>query len=469
MRALLAALAPIGLAACEVFSGYSDPGYPPPADSSVDAGGDTPQDAVTTDSGHDVSDADVVADTGPADTCDCTPGTTAKVAGGTCPIAGDEQRHTCGTDCKWEAPFCLTPSGWRKIADPPSALAGRFFHTAVWTGSEMIVWGGTKDLNLGFADGASYSLDKDTWTMLPAAPIAARGNHSAIWTGKVMIVWGGTDYGGTYFADGAAYDPSAKSWKTIAATTLAGRRDFAAGWVSAPTHTGMVVWGGASATSPFADGGEYDPGTDTWRTISTSPLSARWNAPFGVVPNVGLIVWGGAAKISPSCPADCLIDGATYDPSADTWASLAVGGPSMRLDASYATFDVAVPNGDFVVWGGETAPGTTLADGARGDTSGWSAVPTPGLALPTGAARSLSLAWGGAGKFWIWSGQQGVNVFDDGAAFDPGLGTWSAIAGTAPIKGRVHGTVEWTGKSAIVWGGVDSTGTAKNDGAILVP
>src|SRR6202030_377319 len=79
----------------------------------------------------------------------------------------------------------------------PTATAGapsaRSSHTAVWTGSEMIVWGGSDFTPGGFLDsGARYRPATDRW--LPAAPAGAssgRNSHVAVWTGSEMIVWGG--------------------------------------------------------------------------------------------------------------------------------------------------------------------------------------------------------------------------------------------------------------------------------------
>src|SRR5947207_1867653 len=75
-----------------------------------------------------------------------------------------------------------------------NAPAARWDHTAVWTGSEMIVWGGciddfcTNPLNTG----GRYNPSTDSWTATSTtnAP-AARGDHTAVWTGSQMIVWGG--------------------------------------------------------------------------------------------------------------------------------------------------------------------------------------------------------------------------------------------------------------------------------------
>src|SRR6266513_5868761 len=76
-----------------------------------------------------------------------------------------------------------------------NAPAGRGDHTTVWTGSEMIVWGGIvcSASNCGGSNtGGKYDPTTDTWTPTSTtnAP-AGRGDHTAIWTGTQMIVWGG--------------------------------------------------------------------------------------------------------------------------------------------------------------------------------------------------------------------------------------------------------------------------------------
>src|SRR5262249_37175669 len=67
----------------------------------------------------------------------------------------------------------------------------REFHTAVWTGSEVIVWGGYAGAP-GLNTGARYNPSTNSWTATSTtnAP-SARGQHTAVWTGSEMIVWGG--------------------------------------------------------------------------------------------------------------------------------------------------------------------------------------------------------------------------------------------------------------------------------------
>ena len=65
----------------------------------------------------------------------------------------------------------------------------RALHTAVWTGSEMIVWGGRLALTVPAEDTIPA---RDSWTATSTtnAP-EGRQSHTAVWTGSEMIVWGG--------------------------------------------------------------------------------------------------------------------------------------------------------------------------------------------------------------------------------------------------------------------------------------
>ena len=99
----------------------------------------------------------------------------------------------------------LAAEAWSSRASG-SAPSVRSYYTAVWTGSEMIVWGGNgggfSDLN----DGGRYNPAANSWTATPTtgAP-SVRYYHTAVWTGSEMIVWGG--YGGSYLGDTFSYTP----------------------------------------------------------------------------------------------------------------------------------------------------------------------------------------------------------------------------------------------------------------------
>src|SRR4051812_98842 len=82
--------------------------------------------------------------------------------------------------------------GWQQRVNG-SAPSARDGHTAVWTGSEMIVWGGVNNGSY-FNDGGRYNPASNTWTAVSAtgAP-SPRNMHTAVWTGTDMIVWGGNN------------------------------------------------------------------------------------------------------------------------------------------------------------------------------------------------------------------------------------------------------------------------------------
>ncbi|RKH88461.1 hypothetical protein D7Y21_14610 [Corallococcus sp. AB045] len=98
--------------------------------------------------------------------------------------------------------YGLLGDGW--LAMPPEGIPkARWPHTAVWTGSRMIIWGGTSP-NCGSeggvcSDGAAYAPATDTWAPLrtEGAP-SARSEHVGLWTGNALFIWGGMGGGGSH-------------------------------------------------------------------------------------------------------------------------------------------------------------------------------------------------------------------------------------------------------------------------------
>ena len=81
-----------------------------------------------------------------------------------------------------------TEDTWTATAGPPD---GRDNLTAVWTGTEMIIWGGEIYPLVSFNSGGKYNPSTDTWTITSTTNAPTRRTlHSAVWTGNAMIVWG---------------------------------------------------------------------------------------------------------------------------------------------------------------------------------------------------------------------------------------------------------------------------------------
>jgi hypothetical protein len=172
-----------------------------------------------------------------------------------------------------------------------NAPTARSIHTAVWTGSEMIVWGGLGDNNF-VNTGGKYNPGTDSWTSTSTtnAP-AARIFHTAVWTSSEMIVWGGQDALSNYFNTGGRYNPSTDSW---AATSTSNAPDGRIEHIAVRAGNEMIVWGGFDGNNGVNTGGRYNPSTDNWTTTSTvnAPPGRQYHA--AVWTGDQMIVWGGA-------------------------------------------------------------------------------------------------------------------------------------------------------------------------------
>src|SRR6058998_304381 len=185
--------------------------------------------------------------------------------------------------------IACTDDSWTATSTT-SAPAARELHTAVWSGSEMIVWGGLGSggrLNTG----GRYNPGTDSWTATSttSAP-AGRYFHTAVWTGSEMIVWGGAS-SGSVLNTGGRYNPSTDSWTATSTTSApAGRQQHTAEW----TGSEMIVWGGVDTSDPYLNtGGRYKPGTDSWTATSTTSAPAGRYLHTAVWTGSEMIVWGG--------------------------------------------------------------------------------------------------------------------------------------------------------------------------------
>ena len=175
-----------------------------------------------------------------------------------------------------------------------NAPSPRTGHTAIWTGAEMIIWGG----RIGPAytwlnDGARYNPATDTWQALSVSDAPeARAEHSAVWTGVQMLVWGGRNGGSIpgYPRAGGVYDPGTDTWQAMTLENApSGRTGQTAVW----TGTHLLIWGGTYGMSFSASGGRYHPGTDTWQYTATLNAPAGRTGPAAVWTGTDMIVWGG--------------------------------------------------------------------------------------------------------------------------------------------------------------------------------
>jgi N-acetylneuraminic acid mutarotase len=272
---------------------------------------------------------------------------------------------------------------WSSVNSPPEA---RESQTAVWTGTEMIVWGGQAGPFTLFNTGGKYNPSTDSWTTTNSinAP-DARTSHTAVWTGSEMIVWGGADGFGGVLNTGGRYNPDTDSWIPISLTNAPGARQFhTAVW----TGSEIIVWGGDDGGGALDTGGRYNLNSDSWTSI-TNMAEARTKHTAVWAGNV-MIVWGGADEFG-----NPVNTGGRYNPSTNTWTATTI---------------------------------TNAPDPRSSHTAVW-----------TG---TVMIVWGG-----IYGSS---NFFNTGGKYNPATDTWAGTNTAGAPDGRDLHTAVWTGTRMIV-------------------
>jgi|GEM_PF-2387357 len=363
-----------------------------------------------------------------------------------------------------------------------NAPKGRVNHTAVWTGTEMVIWGGN-DFTDYFQDGKRYNPVEDTWISLNNlnAP-NPRSYHQAFWTGRYMIVWGGfasntepdnghmydfnshrwsaiTDknapsprifssavwsgtelivwggkYGSNSYDTGARYNVATAQWKPISQDNApAARYRHLAVW----TGDKMLVWGSASSATGHRYGGIYNPLTDSWEIMSIDKQPKTSSYHTLIWTGSEMITWGG---FNGSTRQN---EGGVYDPETDTWRKTRFNGAPIGRSSHTAVWT----GSEMIVWGGGI-----LNTGGRYNpiTNSW-VLTNETSGRPTG--RSLnSTVWTGA-EMIVWGGYIYSGATNTGGMYNPITDQWTATASSnAPVPRFLH-TAIWTGEEMIVWGG----------------
>ncbi len=375
---------------------------------------------------------------------------------------------------------CLFNDSWnnQSLGDPPSA---RYQHTAVWTGSLMLIWGGRGFDPGGVNTGGRYDPATDIWTRISTvgAP-TKRGGHSAVWTGSRMIVWGpNSQTGGIYDplsdtwspmspagvsglavwaggrmvvwnqnADtGGRYNPASDSWEGMSPSgTLANRTGVSV----ISTGNSMIAWGGRTvSTGPSHNtGARYDPATDTWTPLATLDAPSPRLNHTALWSGSEMLIWGGSSDGN-----DILASGGRYNPATDTWLPI-----STSNAPSVAGYRAEWAGGRMIIWKESFQAPPLPSIGARYNpaTDSWASVST--INAPSGfhdfttvSAGDQMILWGG-----VYFGLTGsISYTDSGGRYDPAADTWTPTTALLAPTGRYAHSAVWTGNVMVVWGGTD--------------
>ncbi|MGH8972103.1 MAG: hypothetical protein ACRD0C_02735 [Acidimicrobiia bacterium] len=318
------------------------------------------------------------------------------------------------------------PAGWRR--GHPGLIPSRNGAAVVWTGSNLLVWGGDPP-GEGVPAGAAYDPFADRWRLMAPAPFPLRTGAAAAWTGFEMVLWGGYEPGRGAPATGGAYDPVADRWRTMAPAPLSPGIPVTAVWTGGQFAVLGVDPGLGQEVSPEA--AAYDPAADRWRRLPPLPVTLT----------AATALWTGSEVVvigAPLRPHELPADQANrspalaYDPAGDRWRVL----PSPPL-ASPPPAAAAVWTGDEIVaWDYELH--AARFDPALGLRARWSGLPDLPLEFrdcePQGAAAAGVV-------FAEHCGQ--------GAVYRPGTNAWQVVPHPHGLSVRPV----WTGDELLFWTG----------------
>ena len=178
------------------------------------------------------------------------------------------------------------------------APAARVNHTAVWstTTNSMIIWGGSTAAFSGELNtGGLFDPVTNTWTgatTTTGAP-AARNVHTAVWTGTEMFIYGG-EAASASFNTGGRYNPVTNTWTAVSTSGGPTTSRAPASW------SGSLIYlsGGFNAGTSASIAGlySYNPATNTWAFITNLLNGGRLLHHCFYKSNM-VLSWGGTKNV----------------------------------------------------------------------------------------------------------------------------------------------------------------------------
>lgn len=327
--------------------------------------------------------------------------------------------------------------------------------SVVWTGQEIIVWGGQPVAGVDPTCGAAFDPATGAWRGIEAPPWGSRFGHLAVWTGDRMIVWGGSvlvDVDGRLrhraTAAGAVYDPKLDQWTRVPDAPIGQLQQPVALW----TGREMIILGAKAIRLGAEESNEaislpaaaFNPDTGSWRLLPELPVTP---GPFG--PGPVAAVWAGDAVVaSGAAIGDDTV--AVYRPDSDEWETLNIPmGPRSGHTMVWTGTEV-------IIWGGsprdsELPVGLAL----NPDTSEWRALPPP----PVTERAGHGAAWTGTGLL-MWGGTivrplgNTPERLSFGVLHNPQSDQWILVdAPDSPgdALGPAAFRIVWLGNAALLW------------------
>lgn len=218
---------------------------------------------------------------------------------------------------------------WRFLLTNPTSFLASAESKSIWTGTELIVWGGhyTNSTNNGFR----YNPVTNVWTAIPtSSQPEARGGFAMQLINNRIVIWGGLSSGGVLLNSGAMLNLGTNTWTTMSTTGAPSPRyNFAS--VANSIQNTLLVWGGQISSTlgiVTGDGARFDPLTNSWTAINTvgAPVERRFHSASWS--GTEMIVFGGTNNDG------TLNSGGKYNPVTNSWTSTSLTGAPIRSSTS---------------------------------------------------------------------------------------------------------------------------------------
>jgi hypothetical protein len=320
---------------------------------------------------------------------------------------------------------------WRAL--PKAPIAGRLGESAVWTGREMIVWGGVTRSGLGQrelradSDGAAYDPATRRWRRIARSPsgVLGGGGTGSAWTGREMVVWAGNSPEGP--AGGAVYNPRTNTWRRLAKGPLGVREGYASVW----TGSELLIFGGHTGGVAAPTAAALNPRTGSWRRLPAL------NAVKGLTVANGAVWDGREAFVS---ARGLLI---AFNPKTDRVRRISIAKAHIALQERSQLDPIGWTGADVIFSTGAGTSSQSITVVRYNPTTGrWQ---NAGVAPCKG---STQVAWIGD-RLVAACGTNGLEIYT------PRTDTWRTIKSGPSLLGS-HGdsAIVWTGTTLIVWSGI---------------
>jgi hypothetical protein len=300
----------------------------------------------------------------------------------------------------------------RSVADPsyldPGPLDPRIRPITVWTGTEMLVYGGHTQGDARPNVGAGYDPSTQSWRTLAPAP-DGDGSSVGVWTDRELVVISSLST--------LAYQPELDRWRTVAEAPPGDD------WTAVFDGSGVVVWSRAGVH-------RLPTGSDTWEPLPSIPFETEgsWARQFHVIDRAIY-----AIALEQPCRSHRM---AVLED--DAWRELPSAPPAIE---GYARCnppsDSAVVGGRLLVWEHMHRPALAFDP----STETWTEIATIPLA---GCSPTSNV---------VVDHLLVVESCGDAAVFDTQSGSWSRLE----LPGLIGfaASAVWTGSEVLVWNGWD--------------